>query len=561
MMKMFTQAALPLLCLYSLNSKAQFSTVWTGSYQHTTSANYSNEGRKVAEDPSGNIFILSDNTSDIDPFGVQGISTYHYVTVAKYSTNGGLLNTLIIEVYNHVTSGFDNEGAFGLQVDAAGNVYIGFTTYDAVTGYNIKLGKYDNSLVRIWTNSYITNGDEKGIDFKVDASGTIYAVVKSTDSQVHYSVIKSVPVSAPAALVYTYPPNSLVITCFDLDGNQTAYLGGYVYKGGYRDAYVGALDVTNGNVLWGSAYAPKGIVGDDIINDITVGIDGNIYSTGTTNQGADGDRILITRNLPGNPRFDFVKILKGFSINTGGFFINASESGWVYIGAASLTAVGYTYVFRIPDNGIYSYPGVIMFDPVPGVAYTSINGITLNAMKISSSKNIYITGGISASGASGDFNCSYLYKASVVFGNALIDGGGMTVDGQVGSNYSGMDLALDYSKTDVYWLRNYWSANHNNEYPEIKDISVPSPLRESTGVSETETFSLTPNPASSTVEVSSNNLITDIEVLDIAGNRVLYCFAGSMTRRIDVSALAQGYYMLKTNTEQGPQVKVLVINK
>jgi hypothetical protein len=559
MMKMFTPAGMLLLCLYSLTSQAQFSTVWTANYQHTASPNFSNEGRKVAEDPAGNLFILSDNTSDIDPFGVLGPTTYHYVTVAKYNTNGGFLNSLVVEVYNHVTSGFDNKGAFGLEVDAAGNVYIGFTTYDAITGYDVVLAKYDNNLARVWTNFYNTNDDEEGIDFKLDPTGTSYAVVKTTGAQVNFSIIKSVPVSAPPIVVYTSPANAVVINSFDLDGIQTAYIGGYVYKGGYRDAYVGAIDIGNGSIMWGSVYTPKGIYGDDMINDITVGIDGNIYATGITFQGANGDRVLVTRNLPGTPKFDFVKNLKGY-LPSAGYFINASESGWVYIGAASITDNN-AYVFRIPDNGIYSVAGLISFAPVPGVPYTTINGITLNAMEISTSKNIYITGGISVTGPSGNFNCSYLYKASVVFGNALIDAGGMTVDGQVGSNYSGVDITLDYSKMDVYWLRNYWNTNHNNEYPELKDISVPSPLRETGRAEENGTISLSPNPASSAVDVSSDNLISDIEVMDIAGNRVLYTPVGSMITRLDVSALAQGYYMVKTNTEKGSQVKVLVINK
>jgi len=558
---MFTPAGSLLLCLFSLNSQAQFSTAWTANYQHTASPNFSNEGRKVAEDPAGNIFVLSDNTSDIDPMGIQGTTTYHYVTVVKYSTTGALLNTLEIEVYDHVTSGYDIEGAFGLKVDAAGDVYIGYATYDIISGYDVALAKFNNNLARIWTSLYSTNDDDKGIDFKLDATGTLYAVVKTTGTQINYSIIKSNSSSGPADLIYAFPHTSVVINSFDLDGSQMAYVGGYAYKGGYKDAYIGAIDILNSTLLWGTTYSTKGIIGDDVINDITVGIDGNIYSTGTTFQGANGDRILVTRNLPGNPRFDYVKIMKGYSINTGGFLINASESGWVYIGAASLTNVGNVYVFRIPDNGIYSYPGVIMFEPVPGVAYTGINSIKLTGMVISSSKNIYITGGIAATGPSGDFNCSYLKKASVVFGNALMDAGGSTVDGQPGSNYDGADLTLDYSKTDVYWLRNYWNANHNNEYAQLLDVSVPSPLRESENVGEVATISIYPNPASSLVQVSGNNLITDIEIFDIAGNRVLYSSVGSMMTRLDVSALAQGYYMVKTNTEMGPQVKVLIINK
>jgi hypothetical protein len=558
-MKKITLASLLLLCLSFSNTYAQFSSVWNAAYQHTTSPGYSNEGRKVAEDPSGNIFILSDNTSDIDPNGVQGSTTYHYVTVAKYSGTGALLNSLVLEVYNHVTSGFNIPGAFGLKVDAAGDVYIGYTTYDAVTGFDVSLEKYDNNLLRLWTNFYNTNADEEGIDFKIDASGTIYAVVKSTDAQVNYSVIKSVPFSLPAILVYAFPPTLIVLTTLDIDGNQTAYVGGYIYRGGHTDAYIGAIDISNNVYLWGTLYTPKGISGDDLITDITVGVDGNIYSTGLSMQGGNLVYGLVIKNTPGNSKFEFVKLLKGVTPGTAGTLIDASIPGWVYIGAISFDDP-YTYVFRIPDDGIYSTPGIIKYAPEPGVPYNGINTISLNDMKVSPSGNVYITGGISASGPSGDFNCSYLYKTRVVFGNALINDGGMTVDGDAGNNYEGIGLALDYSKADVYWLRNYWDANHNYESAQLIDINVPSPLRESAR-SKQESISMFPNPASTTAEVAFTEIINDIEVFDITGNRVMYVQAGATTTRLDVSALSCGYYLVRANTVSGQQTKSLVISR
>jgi len=559
-MKKITLVSVLLLYLNPFNSYGQFTSVWSAVYQHTTSPGYSNEGRKVAVDPAGNIFILSDNTSDIDPNGIQGAVTYNYITISKYSTTGSLLNSLAIEVYNHVISGFELEGVFGLNVDAAGDVYIGFTSYDAITGYDVAIGKYDNDLNRIWLNYYITNGDEKGIDFKIDGAGTIYALVKTVDTQAHYSIIQSVPFSAPPILIIDFPGNIVTINSFDIDENQTAYVGGYIYKGGYRDAYIGAVDVTNGSILWGSFYSPKGIMGDEIITQVTIGVDGNIYSTGTSFQGAAGNCALVTKNQPGNPKFDFVKILRGQIPNISGCLINATESGWVYVGASALTDAS-VYVFRIPDDGIYSYPGMIQYLPEPSMFYTAINSIRLNDMKVSSSQCVYITGGIAATGPVGDFNCSYMYKSRVVFGNALIDDGGMPVDGQFSLNYEGVALALDYSKSDVYWLRNLWDDTHANEAAELTDINIPAPLRKSIQDSETHSISLSPNPASTIVEVAFNETIKDVEIFDVAGNRVLYATVESVMTRLNVSELASGYYIVKANTEVGTQMKPLIIKQ
>jgi hypothetical protein len=558
-MKKITLASLLLLCLSS-NTHAQFSSVWTAAYQHTTSPGYSNEGRKVAEDPSGNNFILSDNTSDIDPNGVQGATTYHYVTVAKYNSTGALVNSLVLEVYDHATSGFNIPGAFGLEVDAAGDVYVGYTTWDAITGFDIVLEKFDNDLYGIWSNFYVTNGNEEGIDFKIDQTGTICAIVKSTDAQANYSVIKSVPFNLPAVLVYAFPPTIIVLNTLDIDGNQTAYVGGYIFRSGYADAYIGAIDISNDVYLWGTLYTPKGFSGDDMVTDITVGVDGNIYSTGLSIQGSNLVYCFVTKNTPGDPKFEFVNLVKVSAPRTAGILIDASITGWVYIGAVSLDDPN-AFVIRIPDDGNYSVPGVIKYVPEPGVQFNYVNTISLNDMKVSASGNVYITGGISATGLSGDFNCSYLYKTRVVFGNALINDGGMTVDGDAGNNYEGFGMALDYSKTDVFWLRNYWDGNHNNESAQLIDINVPSSLREAFQWSKHENISIYPNPASTTAEVAFTEIINDIEVFDITGNRVKYIQAGSVMTKLDVTSLATGYYVVKANTVSGQLTKPLIINR
>ena len=548
------------LLLIAGKVSAQFSAVWNYTYQHTFTPGYSNEGRKVAEDAGGNIFALSDVTSDIDPSGVQGTSTYHYVNITKYSTNGVALDSLNIEVYNHLSNGYDNPGGFGLDIDAVGNVYVGYTTYDPVNGFDVALGKYDNNLSRIWTNLYSTIGDDAGMDFKLNASGTIYAVIKSSGIQTVYSIVESVPMSTPPLVVYSYPANSVGINSLAFDGLQTLYVGGYAAKGGYKNAYVAAIDISSNSILWGSAYTPKGVIGDDVVNEITVGIDGNIYAAGTSYQGPlFGDQAFILKNQPGNPRFDFVALLKGGFGNTKGLLINATESGWVYAGAVC-DGDNSAYVFRIPDNGNFTTAGSIKFSPLPGDIYNTINSISLRSMKVSSSKNIYITGGVEATGPSGIYSSSYLHKASVVFGNALINAGTMPVNGQYTKNYEGIGLTLDYSKTDVYWLRNNWDNGHNSEKVEVIDVSVTSPLRKEFTAPAQDWLSLSPSPATDFLTVQSDQLIKSIEVLDIAGNRVLFAEMNSNAKMLDVSSLARGVYICKANTETGELIKKIIIN-
>lgn len=560
-MKKITIQLLPFVLVFCSGIiNAQFSQVWDAQFQHTTSSGFSNEGRRIAEDPSGNIFELADVTSDIDPGGMHGALTYHYVTINKYSTNGTLLNSKNITIQKHINAGFNNISGFGLELDGSGNVYIGYTTWDAATGYDIALAKYDNNLVRLGTNIYSTTANEEGIEIKLHASGTLYAIIKSVSGTTTYSLIKSVPGFTAALLVYNFPVNSAVINCLTLDAAQKAFVGGYSVKAGYRNAYVAAINIASNTLTWGSVYTPSSIAGDDEINKITLGIDGNVYAVGTSYQGSTlGNQALVLKNLPGNPHFSFVVLLGNPGENDKGLLINAAESGWVYVGSV---AGNYTNVYRFPSSGSFVTPAKVTFAPVPTAQYNSINALTLNSMKVSSAKNVYITGGIAATGNMGDFNCAYLSKGSVVFGNALVRVGGNIVKGDFDMNYDGLDINLDYGKSDVYWLCNFWDDAHNTEQVLLFDMGVTGTLRETSPgalINGQVNIAMSPNPASGKLTISAGEMINNIEIMDMTGKRVLFASVQSSEETLDVSALRSGIYFCKVHTASTEQTCKLII--
>jgi len=546
------------ICLTFLCSKSfgQFTQVWSAQYQHTFTPNYSTESRKVVEDPLGNIFVLSDVVSDIDPQGVAGISSYHYVTLVKYSTTGVKLAVLNIEVKNHITYGYDNFNAFGMETDASGNIYVAYSMYTGPNTFDVGLDKYNNNLSLIYHSYYSMNGQGYGIDMKVHPNGRIYALVKGTSlGTTSHLLIKSSNTSGPASLVYSYLGNNApVLFAFALDGGSKAYVAGYRIKGTIKNAYVGAIDINTGMLNWSTSYSATGNNGDAVANQITVGADGGIYTVGTTYTGPSlGDQVLVMKNFPGIARFDFVVVLKGVS-NNKGQIINAAESGWVYVGSASSTTAS---VFRIPNNGIFTVPGKVEYNPVPSSAYNSITGLTLKAMKISTSKNIYITGALKANGPSGDFSSSYFYKTSVVFGNALQKTGDLGIDGSFTHNYEGMDLSLDYAKLDVYLIRNFWSNNHTNEYFELIDLGVPSPLRKLT-IGKND-LTISPNPARADVSISSNDIIDEIALVDLTGKLVARFDGGSNQFTFNTEDFENGIYVCRILTQGAVVTRRLII--
>jgi hypothetical protein len=547
------------LFLWAEGTSAQFNQVWAAQYQHASSNGFSNEAKKVVQDAAGNIFMLSDVTSDIDSSGLQGSSTWYYVNITKYSTNGGVLNSVDIDVHDHISSGTSYGSSFGLITDAAGSVYVGYSTWNTTTGFDVALAKFDNNLSRLWTNSYPLIGSEMGIDMKLHASGTLYAILKSVDLQTVYSVISSVPSNGPATLVYAYPGNGVVLNSLALDNSLTAYVVGYAVKGGNKNAYIAAIDISLNDVEWSSMYSPKGIAGDDVLNHVAIGVDGNIYSAGTSYQGTGGNRVLALKNIPGNSKFDFVVLLRGTSLNTAGYFIDNTESGWVCVGAASI-GDNHAYVFRFPDDGIFANPGRLEFTPVPVAPFNAVTDIVVTAMKVTAAKNVYITGSITSSGPSGNFTAAYIYKASVVFGNVLINTGSMPVEGDFNSSVEAVDISLDFSKSDIYWLRNNWDDTHSKETIELIDISAPSPLREGADfLTKHASITVGPNPAAGFLTIQSEEAIQTIELMDLSGKIILAARDLSTYSNINLTTVLPGIYFCKVRTGSSEIVKKIII--
>jgi hypothetical protein len=557
-MKKFTRLT-AILFFIAGNCFAQFNLAWNAQYQHSTTLNYSNEARKIVEDPAGNIFVMSDITSDIDPFGVQGTTTYHYISVLKYSTLGAIVGRLEINVHDHLVFGFNNVSAFGLEVDATGNIYIGYTNWNSTNGFDVILAKYANDLTRVWSNSHPVSGNDYGVDMKLHASGTIYAVIKSVNgANTSYSLIKSVPSTSPSIDVYSFVANGPVINSLAINAaGSMAYLGGYTVKAGFKNAYVAAINTSNNTFSWASNYSAAGFLGDDVVNKIVVGVDGNIYSVGTSAQGfGQGNQVLVLKNLVGNNKFDFMVLLGDVQVNDHGLIIYASEPNWLYIAStADLNLV----VYRIPTSGNFITPSSVRYTPQPGGVYNTINTVTLNAMKVSANKNIYITGGVSASGPSGDFVSSYMAKSSVVFGNVLISSGAAQPDGDFDRNFEGIDISLDYGKADVYVLRNYWEDQHSSEVVELTDLNAPSPLR--LGLQQDLIdVSLAPNPSNGIIKIESDAVIYNIELVDMTGKQVLNVTDESKEIIINVETFNPGIYFCKIMTTDGEVLKRVVVN-
>ncbi len=72
-------------------------------------------------------------------------------------------------------------------------------------------------------------------------------------------------------------------------------------------------------------------------------------------------------------------------------------------------------------------------------------------------------------------------------------------------------------------------------------------------------ITLTPNPAGGTVTVRSAERMTEIEVLDIVGNKMMVQKASGLTAKLDVATLPRGTYIVRIHTPMGIASRKLLL--
>ena len=185
-------------------------TASTNTWAHTWGGSGSDSITSVATDASGNVYAAGATSS----FGAGG----NDLLLLKYDSQGNLL-------WRRTWGGSGDEGASGVGLDSAGNVYVvGSTDSFGAGWYDALILKFDASGNLIWSRTWGGGGYDAGYDVAFDASGNVYVAAES------YSL-----------------GNRAVLLKFDSNGNllnSHAWKGPATYDSGY------SVDVDkNGNVV------------------------------------------------------------------------------------------------------------------------------------------------------------------------------------------------------------------------------------------------------------------------------------------------------------------------
>lgn len=302
--------------------------VWTKQWGTTLY----DEGIDVGVDTSGNIYVTGRSGGYAG--GVGGYDVF----LKKYASDGTELWA------KKIGSATSNDEGYSIAIDSSGNIYVTGTTNGGVDGfqnfggYDVFLTKYDSLGNKLWTKQWGSSSDDYGKSVAIDNSGNIYVLGSTRGS---------------------------------IDG-KTNYGGFDIFLTKYNSSgeYLGTIQ-------WGSSS-------DDYAYGISVDTLGNIYVTGYTWGGLDGNinfggyDVFLTKYLSltnklwtkqwGSSSNDY-----GYSValdNSGNIFVTGSISGNVFLAK-------------------YSTNGELLWERQLGSSSSVEYGYSIS---IDNSGNIYVTG-------------------------------------------------------------------------------------------------------------------------------------------------------------------------
>ncbi|MBK8550255.1 MAG: SBBP repeat-containing protein [Ignavibacteria bacterium] len=382
-------------------------SLWVKHY--AGAANGNDEGKAIALDNSGNVYVTGystgagtnadyitikydslgnelwvnkynyftnnadiSNAIDVDERGnvyVTGQSEYSYLTI-KYDSNGNL------KWDKRYNAGSSTDIGISLEADIYGNVYVTGTShiYGGFNNEDFATIKYDSLGNILWSKRYNSNGIDNAVSLKVvyefDFNFPSDVIVTGTSSN-DYLTIKYDGHDGDSLWVKRYngPSNSLeVVSALAADNSGNVYVTGYSYDNATKNDFVTIMyDGIYGDELWNQRYHTSGNTNEKA-TDIALGPDGSVFVTGEYNPFTNifktvkykgptppvvlGDSIM-RYNGPGNPN-DFVSAMEiddfGNIYVAGTSLFNSSSSNFVTVKYNSFGDSLWVNKFRGPAN-------------------------------------------------------------------------------------------------------------------------------------------------------------------------------------------------------------------
>lgn len=334
---------------------------WVKSIDSTSGYN---QGKKVATDTNGHVYVTGSYNSNSDITLYTDItlpsSSSDAIFTIKYNSSDGSIDwakTIITGRYN--ISG-------DITTDSGDYIYV-TASYKSTSETNLGNGttlpstgdanamciiKYDPSGTALWANVILNvgNGSSNGNGITSDSMGNIYVTGRYTSTVVinlDNGNTLPIPSSGYDIFVLKYKSDGTTLNATSLgisNGGGNAIVAdthGHVYVSGYNDTttmYTAKLNTFNLTILNTISFTNYSFG-----NTIAVDYSGNVYTGGTVNlvYGADidlGNNVSLTRTLP-NSNDTFYKIfgyIIRYDINTTTKNVSTLISDGLEVGAGGL---------------------------------------------------------------------------------------------------------------------------------------------------------------------------------------------------------------------------------
>jgi hypothetical protein len=299
--------------------------------------NWLDEGRGIATDTGGNVYVTGsfESSVDFDP----GPGTFNLddgAFVLKLDNNGNFVWAKNLAIAGNAGYGY----GYDITLDLDANVYTtgyfantadfdpgtGIFNMTSVGSNDIYISKLDSNGNFIWAKSMGGGDGDSGISITVDSHNNVYTT------------------------------GTFFIEA-DFDPGLSTY---NLTSLGQADVFVSKLD-SNGNFVWARSMGGEW---SDSGRSITVDKDSNVYTTGTVELTADFD--------PGPGIFNVDRGIFVSKLDSNGNFVWAKNMGW------SIFNVGYGVTLDSNDN-VYTtgtFRDTADFDPGPNTYYITSSGDT-----------------------------------------------------------------------------------------------------------------------------------------------------------------------------------------
>jgi PKD repeat protein len=249
--------------------------------------------RGVAVDGSGNVYVTGDTSGGLDGNTNAGSNDLFLV---KYDGSG-------VKQWTRQMGTSTNDYAYGVAVDGSGNVYVTGVTFGGLDGNtnagsnDLFLVKYDGSGVKQWTRQMGTSASDIAHSVAVDGSGNVYVTGDTSgglDGQWHDggSDIFLIKFSGGGIKRWTRQMGTGGMDYaygVAVDGSSNVYVTGYTNGGLDCNTNAGSNDLFLVKYDGRDWTRQMGTSTPDYAKGVAVDVSGNVYVTGYTDGGLDGN--------------------------------------------------------------------------------------------------------------------------------------------------------------------------------------------------------------------------------------------------------------------------------